>query len=310
MALQSDGANGTPAIKLPEGIDPVRFQRLVETALAEDLGDRGDLTTQVAGLNGDARAEIVARRSGVFCGGELVPILLALAAPHVVATGRTSGSGVPVAAGGRLIRLAGPIEEILVVERTLLNFLQRLSGVATLTHAFVEAVAGTHAEIFDTRKTVPGWRELDKYAVRCGGGRNHRHGLHDALLIKDNHLTGVPPDRLAFTLFEMLNRAESLSPPPAFVEVEVDGLDQLSEVLKVVGVNVVLLDNFTADALSAAVRMRDQAGLAGKVELEASGGITLSNVRAVAETGVERISIGALTHSAPAFDLSLEVERG
>jgi nicotinate-nucleotide pyrophosphorylase (carboxylating) len=208
-----------------------------------------------------------------------------------------------------VVTLVGPIEEVLAVERTLLNFLQRLSGIATLTRAYVEAVARTRATVYDTRKTVPGWRDLDKYAVRCGGGRNHRLGLHDALLVKDNHLSGVTTDRLAFTLFEMLNRAASLSPPPAFVEVEVDGLDQLTEVLKVVGVDVVLLDNFTMDALSAAVRMRDAAGLAGKVELEASGGITLGNVRAVAETGVERISIGALTHSAPAYDLSLEIKR-
>jgi nicotinate-nucleotide pyrophosphorylase (carboxylating) len=307
MALQSDGANGTPPLELPEGIDPARFRWLVETALAEDLGYRGDLTTLVAGLLGDARAEIVARQAGVFCGGELLDAVLTLAAPHVAASER---GGDRVAAGARLATLIGPIEEILAVERTLLNFLQRLSGIATLTSAYVEAVAGTRASVYDTRKTVPGWRDLDKYAVRGGGGRNHRHGLHDALLVKDNHLAGVPTDRLAFTLFEMFNRAESLSPPPTFVEVEVDGLDQLVEVLKVVGVNVVLLDNFSIDSLSAAVRMRNQAGLAGKVELEASGGITLSNVRAVAETGVERISIGALTHSAPAFDLSLEIGRG
>lgn len=303
----SHGANGNAATPLPEGIDPARFARLIEAALAEDLGDRGDITTQMAGLTGDTRAEIVARQSGVFCGGELLPALLRPAAPNVLVKRAADAHGADVQAGSVVAELAGPVDEILAAERTLLNFLQRLSGVATLTRRYVDAITGTRAGVYDTRKTIPGWRDLDKYAVRCGGGRNHRHGLHDALLVKDNHLAGVSPDRLAFNVFELLNRAADLNPPPAFIEVEVDDTAQLAAVLKVVGVDVVLLDNFSIADLAAAVRARDDAGLAGKVELEASGGVTLANVRAVAETGVERISVGALTHSAPAFDLALEI---
>jgi nicotinate-nucleotide pyrophosphorylase (carboxylating) len=195
---------------------------------------------------------------------------------------------------------------MLAAERTLLNFLQHLSGVATLTHRFVTAVAGTHAKIYDTRKTSPGLRTLDKYAVRCGGGHSHRTGLYDAVLIKDNHLAGIPPSRLAHTVSDMLGRIEALPRRPAFVEVECDTTEQFAELLKVVGLDVILLDNFELEGLQEAVKLRDDAGFRGKLELEASGGVTLENVRAVAGTGVERIAVGAITHSAPAFDLSLE----
>ena len=195
---------------------------------------------------------------------------------------------------------------ILSAERVLLNFLQRLCGIATLTGSFVDAAAGTDAAIYDTRKTAPGWRVLEKYAVRCGGGRNHRRGLFDAVLIKDNHLAGVDPDRLAGTVFEMLNRLSTSDAKPAFVEVEADSPDQVEALLTVVGIDVVLLDNFSVENLREAVATRDRLGLGGKVALEASGGVTLETVTAVAETGVDRISIGALTHSPRAIDLSLE----
>jgi nicotinate-nucleotide pyrophosphorylase (carboxylating) len=205
----------------------------------------------------------------------------------------------------RLATLSGPNRAILAAERVLLNFLQRLSGVATLTHQYVAAVSGTNAKVYDTRKTTPGWRALEKYAVRCGGGHNHRMGLYDAVLVKDNHLAGIPVARLSHAVFEMLNRAAQLRPPPCFVEVEADRLEQVEALFKVVGIQVILLDNFGLDELRRAVERRDTLGLKGRVELEASGGITLDTIRAVAETGVERISVGAITHSATAVDLSL-----
>ena len=205
-----------------------------------------------------------------------------------------------------LARLHGPSRTILQAERVLLNFLQHLCGVATLTNRYVDAVASTAAQIFDTRKTIPGWRILDKYAVRCGGGRNHRMGLHDAVLIKDNHLAGISTRQLASKVRKMLSVASTLSPPPSFVEVEADSLDQFEELLNVAGVDVILLDNFSPENLCCAVRMRNSAGLRHTLDLEASGGITLDTVRDVAETGVERISVGQITHSAPALDLSLE----
>ncbi|MFH0979975.1 MAG: carboxylating nicotinate-nucleotide diphosphorylase [Planctomycetota bacterium] len=205
----------------------------------------------------------------------------------------------------RLAILIGPNRSVLATERVLLNFLQRLCGVATLTRRYVDAVVGTTAKIYDTRKTTPGWRLLEKYAVRCGGGHNHRMGLYDAVLLKDNHLAGIPVERLSYAVFDMLNRAADLSPVPKFVEVEADSLEQLEELFKVVGIHIILLDNFGLDDLRRAVARRDALGLKGRVELEASGGITLANAAEVARTGVDRISVGALTHSATAVDLSL-----
>ena len=175
-----------------------------------------------------------------------------------------------------------------------------------MTRRYVEAIAGSTARIYDTRKTTPGWRTLEKYAVRCGGGCNHRHGLYDAVLLKDNHLAGIPTAKLAAHLFDLLNRLDTAGPNPPFVEVEADSLEQVEELFRVVGINAVLLDNFTLEGLREAVALRDARGLRGKVELEASGGITLNSVRAVAETGVERISVGAITHGATAIDLALE----
>lgn len=297
----------TSDLQLPPGIDPHRFRQLVRLASEEDLGARGDISSQVSGLTGQARALLVARRQGVFCGAELLPGLLKLLAPAARIADQRTGAGIAVSAGARLAALDGPAAELLAAERTLLNFLQRLSGVATLTRRFVEAVAGTHAKILDTRKTVPGWRDLDKYAVRCGGGYNHRLGLYDAVLLKDNHLAGVAAERLAHTVFEILNRAAELSPAPDFIEVEVDDLDQLEAVLKVVGVDAVLLDNFPPERIRRAVELRDAAGLKGKLALEASGGISLENVQPIAETGVDHISVGALTHSVPAFDLAVDL---
>jgi nicotinate-nucleotide pyrophosphorylase (carboxylating) len=220
--------------------------------------------------------------------------------------------GAAVAAGTHLATIRGRARTLLTAERTLLNFLGHLSGVATLTAEYVAAVAGTRARIYDTRKTTPGWRRLEKYAVRCGGGHNHRTGLFDAILIKDNHLAwGQHAGGGHFSPAEAVLRARAFCQdtaagdprPSLLVEVEVDSLAQLDEVLPV-GPDIVLLDNMSVEQLSAAVRRRDTLGAA--VELEASGGVTLATVRQIAETGVDRISVGALTHSAVGLDVGLD----
>lgn len=206
-----------------------------------------------------------------------------------------------------LLRIRGPMRSLLSAERVLLNFLQRMSGVATQTQRYVRRIAGTGAKIYDTRKTIPGFRALDKYAVVSGGGHNHRIGLYDGLLVKDNHVAALAPKDLVGYLSGVVNqcRAEDSS---RLVEIEVDTMDQLREVLKIDGVDVVLLDNMDCPKMEQAVHLRDQMGGKGRVELEASGGVTLETVRSIASTGVERISVGAITHSAPALDISLEVE--
>ncbi len=206
-----------------------------------------------------------------------------------------------VVSGDEIASVAGPMRAILAMERTALNFLQRLSGVATLTARFVAEVAGTGAVILDTRKTTPGWRALEKYAVRCGGGRNHRLGLYDAVLIKDNHLAWLAHQ--GDPIVSAIASARAHAPPGTVVEVEVDSLDQLDRALEC-RPDVILVDNFGPDSLAEAVRRRD--ALAPGVLLEASGGVTLQSVRALAETGVDRISVGALTHSAPALDVGLD----
>ncbi len=206
-----------------------------------------------------------------------------------------------------LMRVRGPMRSLLTAERIILNFLQRMSGVATIAQKFVRRVAGTGAGIYDTRKTIPGHRLLDKYAVRCGGGFNHRIGLYDGLLVKDNHLAGRPLRELAGYLSPIVARSRA-EDAARFVEVEVDTLEQLNEVLKVDGIDVILLDNMDCPRMQTAVELRDKAGKKGKVALEASGGVTLETVRTIALTGVERIAVGAITHSAPALDIGLDVE--
>ena len=220
--------------------------------------------------------------------------------------------GAAVAAGTHLATIQGRARTLLTAERTLLNFVGRLSGVATLAAEYVAAVAGTAARIYDTRKTTPGWRRLEKYAVRCGGGHNHRTGLFDAILIKDNHLAlGGQTGGGHFTPAEAVLRARTFCQQAAagdprsrmLVEVEVDSLAQLEAVLPV-GPDIVLLDNMSVEQLSQAVRRRDELGAA--VELEASGGVNLATVRQIADTGVDRISVGALTHSAVWLDVALD----
>ncbi|HMB02736.1 MAG TPA: carboxylating nicotinate-nucleotide diphosphorylase [Isosphaeraceae bacterium] len=297
---------------MTEGIQPAfgpaesaNAATLIELALAEDLGQVGDLTA-TATIPSRARgaARFVARAEGVIAG---LPVVAMLAdrfelGPHWQPLVRDGDRATP---GTEVARVAGPMRSLLAMERTALNFLQRLSGVATLTARFVAEVAGTTAVILDTRKTTPGWRALEKYAVRCGGGRNHRIGLYDAILIKDNHLAwlahGGDPIGAA------LKAARAYAPSGTVVAVEVDSLDQLDRALEC-GPDLILVDNLGPDALAEAVRRRD--ARAPHVRLEASGGVTLATVSALARTGVDRISVGALTHSAPALDLGLDYLEG
>jgi nicotinate-nucleotide pyrophosphorylase (carboxylating) len=266
---------------------------IVRLALAEDIG-RGDLTTAATVPPGaTARAEIVQKAPGVLCGLPVVETVFALLDPRVHLT--------PLAEEGSwgerrvVATLAGPAAAILTGERTALNFLQRLSAVATMARRAAEIVAGTGAVVLDTRKTTPGMRVLEKYAVRVGGCHNHRAGLDDGILIKDNHI------RAAGGITAAVTAARRRAAPGMRVEVEVTTLAELDEALAA-GVDLVLLDNFDVDGLRAAV-----AHAAGRARLEASGGITLANLAAVAATGVDYISLGALTHSAGALDFSLEV---
>ncbi len=289
--------------------DPLRrrVRELTEVARTEDLADRGDITSELMTPDVTAEYRLVARERGVWAGCLIAGEVLELYDPRMElrwADGIEDGA--VLTPGTTIARLLGPARSVLTVERVLLNFLQRLCGVATVTRAYVDAVAGTGVPIYDTRKTLPGWRQLDRYAVRCGGGRNHRMGLYDAVLAKDNHLADIPASRLAAAVSDLVARAASLQPPPEFIEIEVDTLQQLEQVFKVVGVQVVLLDNFSVDDTRAALALRESLGLAGKVQLEASGGITAETVGSVAQAGVDRIAVGAITHSAPALDLALE----
>jgi nicotinate-nucleotide pyrophosphorylase (carboxylating) len=206
-----------------------------------------------------------------------------------------------------LLRLRGPMRSLLSAERVILNFLQQMSGIATLTQRFVRRVEGTGAKIYDTRKTLPGMRMLAKYAVRCGGGFNHRIGLFDAVLVKDNHIAALTLKELGPYLASVVSRSRAQD-NSRIIEVEVDNLEQFREVLKVDGIDVVLLDNMDCPRMLSAVEIRNAAGKKGKISLEASGGVTLETVRSIALTGVERISVGAITHSATALDIGLEIE--
>ena len=289
-----------------------RIKQLIRAAVEEDLGSAGDITSATMKPGERAEARLVARQAGVISGLDLVSDICAAFEERLSDAAQFTASAIDgdmVESGSEVGVLRASRSGALTIERTMLNFLGRMSGVATLTRQFVDAAHAANPDVLvmDTRKTIPGWRELDKYAVRCGGGTNHRDGLHDAILIKDNHLAGVPTERLASTLFDMLNRVDELPVKPKFVEVEVDNLTQFEQVCRVLGVNIVLLDNFSGEDLRRAVEMRDALGLSGKLALEASGGVTLETIADIAATGVDRISVGALTHSAPALDIGLDV---
>ena len=268
------------------------LERLAYAALAEDVGE-GDVTTEaVVDADATGSAVILLKEPGVVCGlGIVETVFRALDEEIEVETLVDEGS--LVESGTAVARLSGPLRAILTGERTALNFLGRLCGIATLTRRYVDAVEGTGVAILDTRKTTPGLRVLEKHAVAVGGGRNHRLGLDDGVLIKDNHL------RVSDSIGEAVERARAATHLP--VEVECDTIEQVSEALDA-GADAILLDNMTPDGLLAAAVLAR-----GRARLEASGGVALDNVRAIAETGVDEISVGALTHSARSLDVSLEL---
>lgn len=288
--------------------DDPSIKQLIESARQEDFG-QGDLSSRLlAHPESLSTFKLLTRQPCILAGCEIAMMVLHAYDENIeIKWSDVMVDGFAIDQHpAELATITGPLGAVLSAERVLLNFLQRLCGIATITHTYVQAVTTTKAKIFDTRKTTPGWRSLEKYAVRCGGGCNHRLGLFDAVMLKDNHLTDIEDGRFASAIFDMLNRLADAEPKPEFVAVEADTLEQVFEMFKIVGIDIILLDNFSHDDLCKAVAMREELGLADKIELEASGGITLKNVQSVAQTGVDRISIGALTHSAPAIDLSLE----
>ncbi len=289
--------------------------RLLAIAAAEDLGDPGnpaaDVTTAACGIGGGANAIVRSRGAGVLAGMAPAAEVAALMAPNCSLEPRMA-DGAAFSAGSELAVLSGHEGEVLRVERTLLNLLSRLAGIATRTAAFVRAIRegapGSRSQLFDTRKTTPGLRALEKYAVRCGGGMCHRLGLYDAVLIKDNHLAHVPEGDIAKFVEAAAKAARERSGPDGlrFIEVEVDSLSQLERILTIEPglVDIALLDNMSIADLRAAVGLRDGAG--SPLLLEASGGVTLDTVAEIARTGVDRISVGSITQSAPAVDIGLD----
>ena len=270
------------------------IERNVGAALAEDMGS-GDLTALLIPADAIARATIVCRTDAVLCGQAWLEACFRRLDARATVSWLVA-EGTRIAPGTRICEIRGQARALLTAERTALNFLQTLSAVATVTRRYVEAVKGTRAAIVDTRKTLPGLRLAQKYAVRTGGGVNHRLGLYDGILIKENHIAAVGSATAA------INAARKIAPPGVWIQVEVETLEQLKEVLAA-GANMVLLDNMDLDTMRAAVKIT-----AGRAQLEASGGITLDNVRAIAETGVDRISVGSLTKDIKAVDLSMRFQ--
>jgi len=282
------------ALQFP--LKQVELKRLVQSALEEDQAFN-DITT-IATVVSDrrARATLVARGSGTISGMPLALEAFRLLDPKVVIR-VDHEDGTRVREGEPLTFVTGHARGVLAAERVALNFMQRMSGIATLTQKYVDAVAGTKARILDTRKTTPGWRALEKYAVRCGGGTNHRMDLASAILIKDNHLVECDGDvKLA------VQRARDLAAPGMQVEVECENPDQVRAAVEV-RADIILLDNMSTDTLTQCVEL-----VAGRAKIEASGGVNLSTVRSIADTGVDWISVGKLTHSAPALDLALDFD--
>jgi nicotinate-nucleotide pyrophosphorylase (carboxylating) len=273
--------------------------RVVSMALLEDA-PWGDITSQTL-IPAEARvtAQMVAREAGVLSGNDLALAAFTLTDPTIVTELRLK-DGERFAAGDVLATFRGPARGILQAERVALNFVQRLSGIATMTERYVRETTGTHAWITDTRKTTPGLRLFERYAVVCGGGHNHRNSLSDAMMAKDNHLAVLAAAGLGVS--EALQAARAGVSHTTHIEVEVDRLDQIDSMLAA-GVDTILLDNFSVTDLRTAVEQ-----IAGRALVEASGGVTLERVRAIAETGVDLISVGALTHSVRALDLGLDIE--
>lgn len=271
------------------------LERVVDLALAEDLGAAGDITTNSVVPDGmPVEAEIRSRETGRIAGVDCIAIAFSRF-PEPASVAIVAADGCDVAPGGSVARIAGSARTVLAAERTILNILARLSGIATATAAAVRLAAGHRAVIKDTRKTTPGLRALEKYAVAVGGGANHRFGLYDAVLIKDNHIG------LAGSITAAVDGVRSRLGPSTPVQVEVESIAELKEALTC-KVSAVLLDNMSADELRQAVKL-----VGGRCHTEASGGITLANVREIASTGVDAISLGSLTHSAKALDLGLDL---
>ena len=267
--------------------------QLIDLALQEDLG-RGDVTTEVVGESGEGGGIILCREPVVVCGLSVADWVIQAAGEEIELQPEAM-DGQQLEAGETLAWLEGPVDGILRVERTMLNFLMRMCGVATLTRLYVEALAGTSTRVTDTRKTLPGWRGLDKYAVRAGGGFNHRQDLGSGILIKDNHLVACG------SITAAVERARAMGPHPLRVEVEVESQDGAQEAAAA-GAEVLLLDNMTPEQVRQVVQALDH-----EVLVEVSGGINLTNVRQYADAGAQIISVGALTHSARAVDLSLDL---
>jgi len=277
---------------------------LIAIALAEDLGTGGDVTSQAfIPERSSSRARIVARCECVASGIATAAEVFRRVDPSLVIT-LLKAEGDSVSNGSALMEVCGSTRSILSAERTALNFLGRLCGIATLSRRYADAVAGTRVKLLDTRKTTPGWRLLEKRAVKAGGCLNHRMGLHDAVLVKDNHLAALGNLLLLQPVIERLRNDH----PGLPIEVEADTLEQVKTLLKMRGIDVILLDNMSPAQMRSAVELRDV--LAKDVRLEASGGVTLKALPRIAGSGIDRISVGALTHSAKNADLSLELENG
>jgi nicotinate-nucleotide pyrophosphorylase (carboxylating) len=296
------------------------LRQIVRLAVREDLDRFHDWTTlAIVGSNEQGRAAVVVRKAGVIAGLRALPVIIDEMHASIDCEFEAA-DGDDIAAGTAVATITGSARDLLVCERPMLNLLGHLSGIATRTREFVRLVDGTAARIYDTRKTTPGWRRLEKYAVHCGGGMNHRTGLYDAVLIKDNHLALFADENIAddqLTPADAVRRAKAFLQETAsqreptepsdhsqlIVEIEIDSLDPLDAVLAA-GPDIVLLDNMRPEKLREAVTRRNE--LAPTIQLEASGGVNLSTVRAIAETGVDRISVGEITHSAPALDVALD----
>jgi len=279
-------------------VSAAEIDRMVRMALDEDA-PWGDITSQaLIPETARVKAELVAREDGVLCGEDLFAAAMRLT-DAAIATSFHAHDGESFSKGDVLASVAGPARGVLQAERVALNFVQRLSGIATMTARYVAETAGTKARIVDTRKTTPGLRVLERYAVRCGGGVNHRFSLSDAVMAKDNHLAV-----LGASLGEAVAVARKTLPHTTHIEVEIDRLDQLDEVLAA-GVDTIMLDNFSIEDMQVGV-----ARIAGRAKVEASGGITLDRIAAIAATGVDVISVGALTHSVRALDLGLDFAAG
>jgi len=288
-----------PAAELSHFLSPDALRRLVSAALDEDLG-RGDLTSDaLVPPEVQLAAALRSRGAGTIAGLAVAELVFELVDP-AVGWRASVDDGATVERGAELALLNGPARSILRAERVALNFLQRLSGIATLTARYVAAVSGTRARIVDTRKTTPGLRALERYAVRLGGGNNHRRDLGDAVMVKDNHLQAIAARGL--TLAQAIQQARRVWPHTVKIEVEVDRLEQIDAALEA-GADIVLLDNMPPQELRRAVEL-----IGGRALSEASGGVTLDTVAAIAASGVDIVSVGALTHTAPALDIGLDVD--